>query len=273
MEVSEGQNMINDKAIEHIKRYGTCHETGEEKRKILAEIGFPAGKKAEYVIIAGCFQPAGMPHGRKALKNVLDHLKVSYTLLEKEYCCGWMTIGQPAVMAKNNEDIARFREISHDFIVENFKQAGELRAKTIVLFCGACEPNYANYAHLTDMEVISCSELIYRHFKGGKLNAEIDYYAGCYRFRRKVTDKPVDVRSAMRVLNKIEGLKVNELDSKLCCYIPPHLEQLKGSVQSDTIVNICTGCYYNVKGNMAQKGSLQVKMLPEIVWEALSTER
>ena len=92
--------MINEKAVENIEKFGPCHETGEQKRKILDQIGFPVGKKADYVIIAGCFQPAGMPHVLKALKNVLDYYKVSYTLLEKEYCCGWMPIGQPAVMSK-----------------------------------------------------------------------------------------------------------------------------------------------------------------------------
>jgi Fe-S oxidoreductase len=158
--------VINENAVAHIKKYGTCHETGEQKRKILDEIGFPVGQQAEYVIIAGCFQPAGMPHVFKALKNVLDTLKVSYTLLEKEYCCGWMTIGQPAVMAKNDEDIAAFRILSRDFVVENFRQAKKLGAKTIALFCGACEPNYANYKDMTDLEVISYSELIDRYFKG-----------------------------------------------------------------------------------------------------------
>jgi len=262
--------MINEKAMEHIDKYGPCHETGEQKRKILDEIGFPVGQKADFVIIAGCFQPAGMPHVLKALKNVLDHYKVSYTLLKKEYCCGWMTIGQPAVMSKNEEDIARFKEISRKLIVKNFEQAKTLGAKSIVLFCGACEPNYANAMDLTDLEVISCSELIDRYFRGGKLVAEIDYYAGCYRFRRKVTDKPVDVQSAVRVLNKIEGLKVNDLDNKLCCYIPPHLDQLMGSVKSGTVVNICTGCYFNLSTRMAKDGTMQAKMLPEIVWEALS---
>jgi Fe-S oxidoreductase len=262
--------MVNEKAVEHIKKYGTSHETGEQKRKILEEIGFPVGKKSEYVVIAGCYQPVGMPHVLKALKNVLDRLNVSYTLLEKEYCCGWMPIGQPAVMAKNDEDIAKFKEISRDFIVENFKQAKALGAKAIALFCGACEPNYANCMDLTDLEVISYSELIDRHFKGGKLDKEIDFYAGCYRFRRKITEKPMEIASATRVLRKIEGLKVNNLQNKLCCYIPPQLEELSDTIKTDTVVTICTGCYYNVKAKMAQKGSVQVKMLPELVWEALN---
>jgi hypothetical protein len=46
--------MINEKAVDHIEQYGPCHETGEQKRKILDGIGFPVGQKADYVIIAGC---------------------------------------------------------------------------------------------------------------------------------------------------------------------------------------------------------------------------
>ena len=147
--------MINEIAVENIRKYGTCRDTGEAKRKILTDkIGFPIGEKAEYVIITGCFQAETMPHVLKALKNILDHFNVSYTLLEKEYCCGWMSIGQPAVMSKNSDDIARFKELSREFITGNFAQASKLSAKSIVLFCGACEPSYANFKNITNLEVI-----------------------------------------------------------------------------------------------------------------------
>ena len=260
--------MINKRAVEHIKQYGTCHETGEQKRKILDEIGFPVGRPAENVIIIGCFNAAGMPHVLRDLKNVLDALKVSYTLLEKEYCCGWATIGRPAVMAKDDEDILAFHSISRDFVVENFRQARALGAKTIALFCSACEPTYTNYADLTELEVISCIDLIDRNFKGGKLDAEVDYYAGCYRFRRKVTDKSIDLKSAPRVLSKIEGLKVNNLQNKYCCYIPLHLEELISTIKSNSIVTICAGCYHNIEDKI-DRNRHQIKMLPEIVWESM----
>ena len=42
-----------------------------------------------------------------------------------------------------------------EFVMMNFKQAKELGAKTIVLFCGACEPTYSNYKDDQDLEVIS----------------------------------------------------------------------------------------------------------------------
>jgi Fe-S oxidoreductase len=262
--------MIDEKSIENIRKYGVAVGTGERKRQILVdEVGFPIGKKAENVIIAGCFQPEGMPHVFQAFKNLLDYFKIDYTLLDKEYCCGWMPLGQPAVIAKNEEDIASFKEISKEFLVENFRQAKELGAKSIVLFCGACEPNYTNYKDLTELEVIPYHELIDRYFKEGKLERKIDYYPGCYRFRRRITDKPVDVGPAVRVLKKIKGLEINYIDDKLCCNIPPHVEQIASAVNSNSVVNICTGCYYSLRAKLGGRPELEVKMLPELVWEAV----
>ena len=262
--------MIEEKAIENIRTYGVAMGTGERKRQILVdEIGFPIGKKAEYAIIAGCYQPEGMPHVFRVSRQLLDRFNVSYTLLDKEYCCGWLAFGQAAVITKNEADIAKFKEVSREFILENFKQAKQLGARSIVLFCGACEPNYTNFKDLTDLEVISFSELLDRYFTGGTLHKKIDYYAGCYRFRRRITDKPVEIDAAVRVLKKIKGLEVNYIDNKLCCNIPPLMEKLEASLTSNTLVNICTGCYYATRGRLTGKEGMEVKMLPELVWESL----
>ncbi|MGA2159503.1 MAG: (Fe-S)-binding protein [Dehalococcoidia bacterium] len=262
--------MIDEKAIENIRQFGCAGGTGEKKRRVLVdELGFPINKKAEYAVIAGCFQPEGMPHVFRAFRNVLNHLNIDYTLLEKEYCCGWLAFGQMAVITKNDEAIARFKEVSREFIEENFKQAKKLGARSIVLFCSACEPNYTSCKDLTDLEVITYPQLIDRYFQGGKLHKKIDYYAGCYRFRRRITDVPVDTSAAISILDKIEGLEVNPLEGKLCCNIPPHMEQLLASIKSNTVVNICTGCYYALKAKLGGDPNIEVKMLPEIVWEAM----
>lgn len=261
--------MIDNTIVENIRTHGTCFGRGDEKRNSLDEIGFPVGRNAEYVIIAGCFQPLRMPHVLKAFKNILDNYSVRYTLLEKEYCCAWGLIGRTAVLSKNEEDVARSKELSQEFIQENFRQAKLLGAKSIVLFCGACEPAYTNYRDLTDLEIISQYELIDRYFKGGRLDAEIDFYAGCYRFRRPITDRPVDVAPAMRLLNKIEGLNVNHLNDKLCCYIPPLMDKLTDSIKTGEVVNICTGCYHNLKEKLKGNESIRVSMLAETVWQAI----
>jgi Fe-S oxidoreductase len=262
--------MIRTELVENIRQYGVYKDSGEGRRKVLDDIGLKLDQEAEYVIIGGCLQPEGMPHVFKALGNLLEHLEVDFTLLSKEYCCGWMPFGQPAVMSKNEEDITRSKELAEGFIKDNFKQAEALGAKSIALFCAACEPNYSNYKDATKLEIISYLGLLDRYFKGGRLDLEVDYYPGCYRFRRKITTEPLDIEPAVRLLNKIEGLKVNHLDSNLCCFIPPHLEQLISSITCSSLITTCTGCYNNLKGNLQDKGNYQVRMLPEGVLEAVS---
>jgi Fe-S oxidoreductase len=262
--------MINEKSVENIRTYGVHHDTGAGRSKVLfEELGMAKDQKAEYVILSGCHPPEGMPQVFSALKNFLDHYRVNYTFLFKEYCCGWMPLGQPAVMAKNEEDIAKSKELARSFVQENFKQAEALGAKTIVLFCAACEPTYSNFKSDTNLEVISYGELLDRYFSGGKLSLEADYYAGCYRFRRRITQTAIDVGAATRVLSKIQGLKVNYLDNNLCCYVPPHLEKLVSSLKTKTIINICTGCYHNLQRSLSAKGEYRLKMLPEVVWESI----
>lgn len=260
--------MINEKLVENIRKHGIFKESGEGRLKVLADdSGFRMDERAEYVLIGGCHQPEDMPHVFKALKNLLDHLQIDYTMLSKEYCCGWVPLTQPAVIARNDDEIARAKELAEGFVLGNFRQAESLGARSIALFCSACEPAYSNCRHATSLEIISCNELIDRYLKGGKLDAEIDYYPGCYRFRRRITTEPLDVEPAVRVLKKIAGLKVNYLDSSLCCYIPPHLEKLTTSLTTSNVVTICTGCYEKLTETLAD--NYQVKMLPEVVLAAV----
>lgn len=261
--------MIDQKLADNIRAHGIYRDSGEGRHRVLEDIGFRIGEKAEYVIVTGCFNPEGIPHVFRALKELLDHFQIDYSLLSKEYCCGWVPLGQPAVIAKNEEDIARSKELSRDFVLENFRQAEALGAKSIVRFCAACEPSYTNYAEATNLELISYSQLLDRYFDGGRLDSEVDYYAGCYRFRRRVTTEPVDLEPSLRLLNKIKGLKVNYLDNNHCCFIPPLLEQLVDSLTTRTLVTICVACTSNLRKKLQEKGDYQVRMLPEVLLEAV----
>ena len=261
--------MINEQLIKNVEEHGTFRANWQAKETVLQDTGFPIGKRADYAIIVGCAQPESMPGPLQSLKSLLDRLQISHTLLDKEYCCGWMPFGQPAVMAKNEDDIARSKALSRQFILGNFQQAKSLGAKAIVLFCAACEPSYANLASESPVPVISYSDLLERYFPAGKLEMSIDYYPGCYRFRRRITSQAVDLSPARRLLDKIEGLKVGEPDSNLCCYIPPQMEQLQSSFTSKDIVAICTGCYHNMRRSLQDRPDYRVWMLPEILLKAL----
>ena len=263
--------MIDQAQVDHIKEFGAPGDSAETRLRVLRdEIGFKMDQPAEYVIIAGCFQPTAMPGALAALKELLDLLDISYTMLSKEYCCGWMPIGQPAVMMKDEEGIASFREISKEFIRENFRQAKELGAKSIALFCAACEPNYSNCQNdEPELEFISFAEMLNRHFTGGTLDMEVDYYPGCYRFRRKITTEALSDDPTMSMFNKIEGLRVNDVNAKLCCYIPPHLEQLGDELAGEAMVTICTGCYHNLNAMLGGRENYRVTMLPELLLKSI----
>ena len=65
--------MIDQKLVDNIRAYGTYKASWEGKQKVLEDIGFRIGEKAEYVIITGCVQPEGMSQAFRALKELLEH--------------------------------------------------------------------------------------------------------------------------------------------------------------------------------------------------------
>lgn len=260
---------MNDKVVENIRACGTFRDSGQKRLRVLSDIGFRMDEKADYVLLGGCQLPESMPQVFKAAKNLLDLLQVDYTMLVKEYCCGWVPFGQPAVMAKDESAITQAKTLSREFILNNFRQAEALGAKSIALFCAACEPNYINYRQATKLELVSFPEVIDRHLKRGTLEAEVDYYAGCYRFRRRITTEPLDIGPARRILEKIAGLKVNYVDNSLCCFIPSHLERLTRSLITKNVVTICSGCYINLKKTLTD--DYRVMMLPELVLKAVQS--
>ena len=263
--------MIVEKVIDHIWAYGVHHDTGTGRAQILFDdLGLVRDQEAEYIILSGCHQPQGMPQALQALKELLDRYQVSYSFLSKEYCCGWMPLGQPAVMAKNEADIARSQELAQTFLQENAKQAQNLGAKTLVLFCAACEPTYRNYQNDLHLEVIPYWELLGRFFQGGSLSTEIDYYAGCYRFRRRVTQTPLNVTPVLDTLAKIKALKIHSVDNNLCCYIPSHQEKLRQEIKTQRVLTICTGCTYSLQRVLKGQEGYRVQMLPEILWESVN---
>jgi Fe-S oxidoreductase len=261
--------MIDEKLVQNIRTTGTYQESAQSKYKVLIEeLGFNLDQSAEYVFVTGCGYPDLVPNIFKSFKAFFDHYSIDYTLLSKEYCCGY-PISRSAIISKDESAMNEAKAYASEFILSNFRQAEALGAKSIVLFCAGCEPNYANLINETKLEVITYSDLLDRYFTGGRITADVDYYAGCYRFRRKLTSVPVNIEAAQRVLNKIEGLRVNQLDNNLCCFKEQQVDQLLGSLETNMMITICSGCYYLLQGKLKDKEGYEVKMLPEIVIEAI----
>jgi hypothetical protein len=259
--------MAKESIVHHIRNYGGYRDAGEGRRAVLRDLGFPLDRVAEHVILTGCLQPELMPHVFRALGELLDRLRVDYTFLSKEYCCGWMPLGQPAAMAKDEQAVEEFKQVAQEFVGHNLQQVAALGARSAALFCTACEPQYSNWCGETGIELISYVDLLDRYFEFGRLDLKADYYAGCYRFRRRIAEKPLDVNRAATLLNKVQGLSLNHLDTKLCCHISPHAEQLTQSLTSQTVVTICTGCYHRLREVLSRR-PCQVLMLPEVLLSA-----
>ena len=89
--------MIDQAQVDHIKEFGAPGDSAETRLRVLRdEIGFKMDQPAEYVIIVGCFQPTAMPDALAALKELLDLLDVSYTMLSKEYWPSGQSSGAPS---------------------------------------------------------------------------------------------------------------------------------------------------------------------------------
>jgi len=111
--------------------------------------------------------------------------------------------------------------------------------------------------------------LLAQLFKGGKLDLQADYYAGCHRIRRTLNNTTPDLDSVMSILNSIEGLELNHLNHKLCCMEAKQLEPLASSVKNKTIITPCTGCAMFLKKALKGKGEHRIILLSTLIWEII----
>jgi Fe-S oxidoreductase len=249
-----------------------------DRLKLMKEdYGFRVGGKAEYVVLESCNVPFDMYDGVKALKNLLDYFQVDYTLLPKSYCCaiGPLIAG---VRERNEERVKKSRDVTKRMVQKNIELAKALGAKTVVTLCQSCDTVYRLHQDSLDLEVIWYPELIERFFTGGKLKLKADYYAGCYRLDSRLSNpNPPNLDAVLRIMKKIEGLDLNYLNNDWCCKKTKELESLVDSLKNDVVISACCGCYaalsyalglYELHG----KGNDRVKMLTEVVWDAVKSE-
>ena len=96
-------------------------------------------------------------------------------------------------------------------------------------------------------------------------NEKIDYYAGCYRLHKKFSPVPMDLKSTNSVFGKIKDLSVNRISAPECCFKPDGLNHMLKSVETNYMVHICTGCYFQAILNMPKDRKVEILMLPEFI--------
>jgi len=260
--------MQNENMIAKIREGGVSQgadQTEERKRLLTEDIGYRIAEKAEYALIASCYNPLLEPQDMKAFRKLLDHFGVNYTLLPKEYCCG-DPFYLHAISEKHEGDLEEADQLCKEFFEENLKQARNAGANKILSYCAGCDMVFKRFSDSVPEEIIWHPTLLAQLFQGGKLELEADFYPGCHRYRQVPTNSLPDLDAVRTILSRIEGLELNDIGGELCCMKPDELESLVPTIKHKTIVTPCSGCSLFLRKALNDKGDHRVVMLSEVVW-------
>ena len=266
--------MFDQNMIANIREYGIVQGAAEAEKRdriLREEMGFRVAGRAEHAVIASCFLPTLVPRDTKAFGNLLKYFEVDYTLLPKEYCCGNLQFRE-ALRDETGEGMKQADLLAKEFVGNNLRQAREVGASKIVTYCVGCDLTYSRLQDTFPEETMWYPTLLARLFKGGKLELQADYYAGCHYFYQRISSRLPDLDSPLAILNRIEGLELNHLNHRLCCTRPKQMEALVKSLKNKTIITPCSGCVLYLQGALKDKGDYRIVMLAEVAWAAVSGE-
>lgn len=263
--------MLNEKMIAHIREGGIAQgpKKREERERRLREFGFRTKDRAEYALIASCFNPYLEPGDMIAFRKLLDRFEVDYSLLPKEYCCG-DPFFLHAINTGSEADMREARALAAEFFAENLRQVRRLGASKIILYCAGCDMVFDAFKADVPEEILWYPTLFDRIFRGGKLRLEADYYAGCHRNRRAMKATPLDLDAVTRILGRIEGLELNPVRTDLCCMKAEELPSIAATIRRRTIITPCSGCSMFLRQALKEREGTRVFLLSEVIWAAAS---
>ncbi len=255
-------SLIDINTVETIRTTGNTNDNLPDRTEILKTHSLPFDQPAENVIITGCQIIGLMPQVLKKFAGILDQAGITYTFLSKEYCCG-NDLYRPAIKAKDEEAMDECRSLSKEFVGLNIDKAKELGAQRIVIFCSPCYPIYKHA--FPDENIVFYPQAISEAITDLSWNEPIDYYPGCYRLHKKFSPVPMDLKSTNSVFKKIKNLSINRISAPSCCYKPDGLDHMLESIETNYMVHICTGCYFQALFNKKEDKEVQILMLPEFI--------
>ncbi len=254
--------LIDTCAIDRVRAKGVVLDSAPDRVNLLKRYSLRYDVPADNVIITGCMVFFDMPEVLASLASILDRGGVSYTFLSKEYCCG-NVLYRPAIKERNEDAMGECRELSKEFIGHNIRNARALGAKRLVIFCSPC---YPIYRHAFPQEQIVFYPTVIAEAMGEiSLKQNIDYYAGCYRLHKRLAPAPMDLKSTDEVFRRIEGLDVHRIDAPKCCFTPEGLAHILQNTRTQSVVHVCTGCYFQHHGKVPKDSGVEVMLLPTFV--------
>ena len=254
--------LIDQKTVEAIRTTGNTDANLPDRTEILKNHALPFDQPAENVIITGCQILAAVPHILKQFAGILDRAGITHTFLSREFCCG-NDLYRPAIKARDEDAMAECRSLSKAFAGRNIEKTKALGARRIIIFCSPCYPIYKHA--FPEENIVFYPQAIDEAIPDLSWSEPIDYYAGCYRLHKKFSPVPMDLKSTNQVFKKIPNLSIHRISAPSCCFKPDGLDQMLGNVQTNYMVHICTGCYFQALLNKKQNQEFEVMMLPEFI--------
>lgn len=263
--------MQNEKMIARIREGGIAQGAAQidDRNRLLRDaFGFRVADRAEYALIASCFNPYLEPADMEAFARLLDHFQIDYTLLPREYCCG-DPFYLHAIDQKHDGDLKQADDLAREFFRHNLEQAQAAGADKLIVYCAGCDLVFNRIKDDIPAEIIWHPTLLERLFQGGRLDLQADFYPGCHRYRRQLLGNTPDIDAVLAVLNRIDGLTLNPLDEAMCCMQPDQLESLAGAVRNQTVITPCSGCSMFLRKALAEKGNYRVLLPSQVIWWAV----
>jgi len=260
-----------DEQIECIRKNGNHGTSPVLRRMVLRGAGIPRPKEtAENLIVFGCYLPFITPLLLRDYLEVLDRLGMEYTYLENELCCGL-----PMIVTTEGAEQEKAIEAGKEFMRMNRDMARQKGATTIAYFCTWCAhwaksvfPDEASrHVYYPDLIIEKLEEQTLR-----VAPTVVGYYEGCHLGNRYYAPGvSLDWGRYRQLLDRIEGLRVVDLPSKICCRdYPERVVEAAEKNNLDTILCSCISCYVVV--DAVAGGRVQVKYFPEVLLQSLRGE-
>ncbi|MFC1861982.1 heterodisulfide reductase-related iron-sulfur binding cluster [Chloroflexota bacterium] len=274
------KNRSMDEQAEHVRKFYSHALPMTLRQRQLWGAGIERKReKAENIIFFGCYRLARFPQMFRRYFDLLDHMGIDYTFLDKEYCCGAPLVapgkGPPLPNANDSPKPGAEREkaeqISREFMGKNIALAKKAGGRNMVWGCVWCTYIARNLCPDTDVSHLYLPDILLSGLN--KLNLKtkptvIGFYQGCHGRSRRFGPAKLNLQGYRDTLEKIKGLKVVDLPHQLCCqHAALRIIEEAEKLNINTIVSPCGGCHDKLINE--GKGRIQARFYIDFVCDVV----
>ncbi|WP_306547154.1 (Fe-S)-binding protein [Desulfobulbus sp.] len=258
-----------EEQLDAVRKCGNHAVTPVLRTRLLAGLGVPRPKEqAEHCVVFGCYRPFADPYLVRDYIRVLELLKVDYTYLDQEQCCG-----MPFAMMPRSADRDAALAESVAFNKQNDEQATRKGAKKLAYCCMGCAYAARNAAPDAQDRHVYLPDLIFDQLGQRQLAVKpmrVGYFEGCHSFARSAYPAgSFDWSRYRKQLQAVDGLTIIDLQKDRCC--KNSADEIVGralEMDAATVVCPCNSCASSI--GLAGQGKITMMSLPELLLEILA---